>query len=203
MQQMVIKFILMNLPSFVLGVLASIFASVIYEALRAHRVRRDFRALDGYWLEVVPASPDRSYSIGRFHYDRSAKAYTFDGTNFQNTGEVFCTWESIQVHCDRKARKIYYIFRASVKDALHAENSGFGVVNLTDDKEGLPLPESGYYRETKEDAKPYSHSMIRLEKVCSDLQLVRASNETVEAFHSRLVQKFHQKRVGPLKRKSK
>jgi hypothetical protein len=165
-------------------------AAVLYERHKAKRAYAHLQALTGYWFEFIPKSEGRNYSIGKFQYNQHKKSYTFDGANYKNDGEVFCTWESTHVHSDFENRKIYYIFRASLKGALHAENYGFGVVNITEDANGLLIPVSGHYIETKEDAKPYTHSMERLEKIIEDLSL-KQDREDVDAFHSRLIQRYH------------
>ncbi|MEI6195344.1 MAG: hypothetical protein WCS42_13550 [Verrucomicrobiota bacterium] len=186
-----IEYILSSVVPFLLGVISSIMASVIYEHYKAKKSIKPLRFLSGYWLETMPASEaGRNYSIGKFQYNRHTRTYTFDGTNYRNDGEAFCTWESTYVYSDLKNRKIYYIFRASLKDARHAENYGFGVINIVENESGVPIPTSGYYIETKEDAKPYSHSMERLEKVAMDLN-VKHGKESVGSFHSQLIKKLH------------
>ena len=169
-------------------------ATLIYEHRKAKKSYKPLRFLSGYWLEVMLASSEgRNYSIGKFQYNRHTKSYTFNGTNYRNDGEPFCTWESTYVHCDLENRKIYYIFRACLKNALHAENYGFGVINIVESEAGVPVPTSGYYIETKEDAKPYSHSMERLEKIALNLNFTRGK-ESLDSFHSQLIQKYHAKR---------
>jgi hypothetical protein len=135
-----IQFILSHLAPFVLGVISSIMAAVIHEHYKAKKSVEPLRFLSGYWLEFIPTSEGRNYSIGKFQYNRHTKSYTFDGTNYQNDGQAFCTWESTYVHSDLVNRKIYYIFRASLKDARHAENYGFGVINIVENESGVPIP---------------------------------------------------------------
>lgn len=184
-----IEFLVNTLIGFVLGIVSSIVASVIHERHQAKKSESLLASLSGYWFEVVPKSEGRNFSIGRFQFNRHTKSYNFDGANYRNDGQIFCTWESTHVHADLKHRKIYYIFRACLKGERHNENFGFGVLDVIENDSGLLEPVSGHYIETKEDAKPFSHSMERLTKVASDLKLTQG-RENIEEFHSKVVKKY-------------
>lgn len=113
-------------------------------------------SLEGYWLEEIPKSPNRRYSVGQFIYHRDTKSYSYDGANYTNDGRLFCTWKSTNLTADIPNKKIYYIFEASKKDELYNVNYGFGVINV-ELKDGKAIPVGGFYRETLINAVPFSH----------------------------------------------
>lgn len=143
--------------------------------------------ITGYWIEEMPASQDRRYSIGFFQYNSGTGCYTYDGANYSNDGRVFCTWHTTSLSVDLRNRKIYYIFQASKKGELYNVNYGFGVLNL-EEQDGRLVPANGFYRETLIDAKPYSHDMRRLEEAAKEHKLKQNPDESIEDFQSRVVE---------------
>lgn len=173
--------------SFLLGIMASLVAAYLYARYSSKIIQDRAKSLEGYWLETVETSGDRIYSIAQFAFDPKTNSYSFDGSNFTNDGNVFCTWSSISVRIDQTARRIFYIFRSCVKGDSHTENHGFGVINFSVNDSGEPLPEAGYYIEAKRDGVPHAHTMERLTDVCSRLGIATTPGETIEAFHCRIV----------------
>lgn len=182
--------------SFILGTIASLVAAYLYARYSSKVIQNRYKSLEGWWFEVIETSTDRSYSTAKFVFDPKSNTYSFDGQNFKNDGEPFCSWSSISIQVDQTARRIFYIFRSYVKGEGHNDNHGFGVINFSVNKVGDPIPESGYYIEARVNGTPHTHSMERLENVCAKLGLAAKPNETEELFHQRIVVAIHAKRIS-------
>ncbi len=78
--------------SFLLGIMASLVAAYLYARYSSKIIQDRAKSLEGYWLETVETSGDRIYSIAQFAFDPKTNSYSFDGSNFTNDGNVFCTW---------------------------------------------------------------------------------------------------------------
>jgi hypothetical protein len=180
--------------SFVFGTIASLLASYLYARYSSMVIQNRYKSLEGWWVEIIETSNDRSYSLAQFAFDPKTNTYSFDGTNFKNNGDVFCSWSSISVQVEQTSRRILYIFRAGITGANHLENHGFGVINFSVNKSGEPVPESGYYIEAKQDDIPHTHSIESLDSVSSRLGIVSMSGESVESFHKRIVMTLHAQR---------
>jgi hypothetical protein len=189
--------IIMQIIVFIVGVLASFLAAHLFEARQVRRAAKPLRSLNGYWFEYVPTSKGRNYSIGKVQFQKTTRSLAFDGANYSNDGRLFCTWDSINVHVDLSTRKLFYIFRACLKDARHSENYGFGVVNISEGKDGKPKPESGHYIEAKGDARPHSHTMVALDEIIAKLGLSQRAEESTEDFHSRIVKAYDVSVLNP------
>ena len=160
--------------TFLMGVTTSLVATFIWWSISNISDNRfkQLQNLNGYWLEEIPKSPDRRYSIGKFYYDNESKSYHYDGANYTNEGKLFCTWESTSFDVDFSNKRIYYIFEASVKDELYNVNYGFGVINFECINDKV-IPTNGFYRETLIDAEPYSHDFKKLDDIIKLLNLQR------------------------------
>ena len=181
-----------TLFTFLMGVLTSLVATFIWWSVTNYVANkyRQLESLNGYWLEEIPKSTDRRYSIGKFYYDKESQSYHYDGANYNNDGTLFCTWESTNFNIDFNNKKIYYIFQASIKDGLYNLNYGFGVINF-ENKNGTIIPTTGFYRETLIDAEPYSHDFKRLNNVIKLLNIER-KQESLEDFHSIIIKSYHE-----------
>lgn len=175
---------------FLLGVGASLLATLLWHFYDLYIAHRPLVGLFGEWFEVIPQSPDRKYSIGEIHWDRKNKMYRFDGVNFTNDGDRICKWESISFTVDARARKAFYIFKASFFNELNKENYGFGVLNLQELDDGRLAPVDGHYIEAHGKGVPYSHSMDRLPDIIKRLEVYRGV-DLRQQFHKRIVKAYH------------
>lgn len=151
--------------------------------------QKSWDSILGEWFEEIPRSPDRRYSIGVFRPDPDSEILTFDGANYTNSGEQFCTWRSRLVSINPEDRQIYYIFDACIQGELNTSNTGFGVIHLSHSKDGTLTPESGYYIEARVDGKPYTHSMRRLEDVALTLGMADCGQNR-EQFYERVISAY-------------
>lgn len=151
--------------SFILGVITSIIGSYIYNYYHSMNERISNVAIEGNWAEFVAASKNHRYSLGRVYYDGRRRLYAFDGTNYADSGQPYCYWETVASCLDITQRKYYYIFTAQLKGALGSLHYGFGVLNLSAGEGGRLRPVDGYYVSAEIDEQPMSHSMITADKM--------------------------------------
>lgn len=150
----------------VVGIVGSLTASYLYKYIE-HRRFMHRVDIEGVWAEIIPQSLGRRTSLGRIHYDERRKMFLFDGTNYNDTGEPFCHWDTVASYLDTEARRFYYIFVARLDGSLENTYSGFGVLNLAPQTPGstVLVPFDGYYVSASVDGRPMSHSMQRVPNI--------------------------------------
>ena len=135
-----------------------------YMAKRATEPRL---SIEGVWAEYIPDSIDRQYSLGELYFDKQKGIHVFNGTNFQNSGNRYCHWDTVTSYIDTNSNRFFYIFSAQLEGELDKLYYGFGVVNLARRASDQALvPVDGHYVSANvDDGKPKSHSMVNVSKM--------------------------------------
>jgi hypothetical protein len=123
--------------------------------------------IEGVWGEYVSASTDHQFTLGHIYFDKRKKQFSFDGTNYANSGEIFCHFATISSKVDVDARKFLYMFSAEMPGKMEVY-FGFGVVNLSLSN-GILRPSDGHYVSASVDGTGMAHTMVAL----PDLTYVR------------------------------
>jgi hypothetical protein len=168
----------------IVGVPGAVLSSYIYKYLEANMAdRKNKLDIKGTWGEFVPTAHGRRFSFGKIYFDPRRKMYRFDGTNYYDSGEKFCHWETVTSHFDLNNKKFFYLFTAQLESELETTYYGFGVVNLAEDDCGDLSPVDGHYVSASVEDKPKSHSMHRF----ADVDYHRGANgrSIVEMIKSR------------------
>lgn len=151
--------------NFMLGVLASLCATIIYEFYRYFKSIGGIRSSFGWWLEIVPNSVGCRYSIARLYYNKRASMVAFDGTNYNDDGTPRCHWETISGVFDFSAKKYFYTFQATLEAERNINYYGFGVLDFEKkDETNTLIPSGGHYISANIDDSPMSHSMVSMKQ---------------------------------------
>lgn len=131
-----------------------------------NRVRYGKLSIRGHWLEWIPGSQGRQFSIGTIEYNVLRRRYNFDGTNYKNDGNPFCHWQTVTSYVDFEKLEFHYIFATKDVDSLQTTSYGYGVVQLVR-RDGSLVPEDGYYiyATGTNHAASHSHTMVPIETV--------------------------------------
>lgn len=131
-----------------------------------NRFRHGKLRMSGNWIEWVPKSEGRQFSIGCIEYNLLRRRYNFDGTNYKNSGEPFCHWRTVTSYVDYEQLEFHYVFATKDVDTLQTSSYGYGVVQLVR-RNGELVPEYGYYiyATGNDNAISVSHSMRRLDSL--------------------------------------
>lgn len=175
--------------NFILGIIASIVATVVCYSASASFAHRRMSNLKGYWFQEIPEFEGRNYSIGQFSYNKYNRNFSFDGTNYDLDGKPLCDWESISLHADFSARKILYTFKGNVRNKGHSQFYGFGVMTIETDQSGTPIPTKGFFQDAQEAATPMSFTVKKLDEVAKDIGIMQGDKD-IESYHSDLVAKY-------------
>ncbi len=175
---------------FFLGVLASLSATAIWYLFRVYAAFRRFGHLRGYWLQVIPGFSGRTYSIGRFTYNKSSRSYQWYGTNYMTDATPHCDWESIHLHLDMPAQKMLYTYRGNRHSKAFSQFYGFGVIDLQEGPTGNLIPTTGHFQDAEEATSPQGFTMYRLEEVVSQLNLEQGTS-LLEDFHRDIILRYH------------
>lgn len=176
--------------TFFLGVMASLFATGIWYLFRVFVAYRRLGHLVGYWLQIIPGFSGRTYSIGRFTYNKSSRSFQWDGTNYMIDATPHCDWESIHLHLDMPAQKILYTYRGNRHSKTFSQFYGFGVMNLEEETGGNLTPTTGHFQDAQEATLPQGFTMYRLEDMASRLNL-KQGTRTLKEFHRDIILRYH------------
>jgi hypothetical protein len=143
------------LAGFVVGVVSSLVAAFIWPFIENARMRRRIR-IEGVWGEYITDARGHQYSCVRVYFDKWRKMYAFDGTNYKNNGSRYCHWRTVSGYLDERSRKYFYIFAIELAEDPNTTRHGFGVINLTQDAEGLLVPTDGHYVSADIDGTTYT-----------------------------------------------
>ncbi|HAT49398.1 MAG: hypothetical protein HQL07_15935 [Nitrospirae bacterium] len=145
---------------FIIGAIASLFATIIYEKYRSYRTTKAIKHSFGWWVEIVPDSTDCQYSVGEFYFNRRKSIIAFDGTNYNNGGTPRCHWETISGAFDASEKKYFYTYRATLVCQRDIAYYGFGVIEFDlDSGTNSFTPTGGHYISANVDSHPMSHTM--------------------------------------------
>ena len=172
------------------GVLASLLATALWYLFSVISAYRRFGHLLGYWVQVIPEFTGRTYSIGRFTYNKSSRSFQWDGTNYMIDGKPHCDWESIHLHLDMPAQKILYTYRGNRHSKAYSQFYGFGVMDLQEDNAGNFTPTTGHFQDAQEATIPQGFTMYRIENVVSRLNIMQGAR-TLKEFHSDIIRRYH------------
>jgi hypothetical protein len=152
-----------NVWGFALGIPSGALGIYAYNYIETFMANRSIKLdIIGTWGEFAPDSDGHRYSLGRIYLDRRRKIYRFDGTNYRDSGEPFCHWETVVSYLDVPGRKFFYLFTAQMKEDLDKLYYGFGVINLSDIARNTLAPVDGHYTSVNVDGRPISHSMLNV-----------------------------------------
>ena len=143
------------LAAFFIGVGSGLVVMYIWPFIENARMRRRVR-IEGVWGEYITDAQGHQYSCVRIYFDTWRKMYAFDGTNYKNNGSRYCHWRTVSGYLDEHSHKYLYIFAIELAADPNMTRYGHGVINLTQDAEGLLVPSDGHYVSADIDGTTYT-----------------------------------------------
>lgn len=147
---------------FLVGIISSIIATFIYTKLKKQMDGSTLLEIEGSWGEFIPKSEDRQFTFGHIYYNKDMKIYSFDGTNFKNSGEAYCYFQTVASYIDKVNKKFFYTFSAQLDGNSDKLYYGFGVINLILSDKNTLIPVDGHYTSSNIDSESMDHSMQRI-----------------------------------------
>ncbi len=159
----VVSFFSSHFIGFVVGVIASLVASLIFQKWRTTKRWKIYHSLQGVWIEANSLLKDRPFSICEFTLLPNGKLQ-FKGQSFDNNGNEYYDWWSIVMHVDDRKHRISYIYETQNVNEL-IKDEGFGCIFLHQkNQNGSWKVKSGYFQDLSE-AKARNTRMVRFETV--------------------------------------
>jgi hypothetical protein len=151
-------FLLLSIPIGIIAARIDVLISWI-----VNRSRHGKLELRGKWVEWIPRSTDRHFSVGRIQFNVLRRRYEFNGTNYLNNGEPFCHWTTVTSYLDWERLEFHYVFATQDAASLQTTSYGYGVLHLVND-DGVLAPQDGYYiySTANGDAVSMSHTLTRV-----------------------------------------
>lgn len=178
------------MSNFILGVCASLLATAISYGIVVFVSWKQIRHLEGCWFQEIPNLIKSPYSIGQFAYNKFSRKFSWDGTNYTDTGEPVAYWQSFHLHADLINRKILYIFGGRIRKPSSSFN-GFGVMDLQDKDGKGQVPIGGYFQDARREPTPREEfQMTRIKDVADRIGISQGSR-TTEEYHSEIVRRYH------------
>ena len=177
--------------SFILGVVASVLASLIWVTLVACNSYYKLKHISGFWFQHIPYYKGRSYSIGHLSYNRYKRAFEWNGTNYSDNGEPLSDWECVHLHEDLAAKKILSLFRGHFRKSPYSLFYGFVVINFRNTPNNKVYPTDGFFQDAQETETPQHFTLHKLEDIASTFK-IKQENLTQDEYHKIVIQKFHE-----------
>lgn len=131
--------ILGAVPGFIVGIVTGFISSYLFDRYLTGKEKTALKQLRGLWFEEFEDASRRGYALGAFHWDRSQRAWRYDGTRFTVNGKALYHWRSRSLVPDQKLRIILYTYENTPIGEAKPNENGLGHIDYGPGSDSGPL----------------------------------------------------------------